>query len=205
VRATIGDALDCSVEAVEVLDTREWSGDAVVAGSFRSGHVLLAGDAAHRMWPSGGHGMNTGLGDVANLGWKLDAVLSGWAPDALLDTYTAERRPHCETDGAPRLAQLRADNAILPDPTLDDPGKSRRAPSSANESWRPARPSRRSLGASSTCAIPSRHWSFRTALPSRPSTPSDTCRRRDRDTAPRTSPCPTDARCTTSSAVASRC
>jgi 2-polyprenyl-6-methoxyphenol hydroxylase-like FAD-dependent oxidoreductase len=123
VRATIADALDCSVESVEVLDTREWSGDAVVAESFRSGHVLLAGDAAHRMWPSGGHGMNTGLGDVANLGWKLEAVLSGWAADALLDTYTAERRPHCERMVRRAWHNYRADNAILPQPTLDDPGQ----------------------------------------------------------------------------------
>jgi 2-polyprenyl-6-methoxyphenol hydroxylase-like FAD-dependent oxidoreductase len=123
VRATIADALDCTVEVVEVVDTREWSGDAVVAESFRSGHVLLAGDAAHRMWPSGGHGMNTGLGDVANLGWKLDAVLSAWAPDALLDTYTAERRPHCERMVRRAWHNYRADNAILPDPTLDDPGQ----------------------------------------------------------------------------------
>jgi 2-polyprenyl-6-methoxyphenol hydroxylase-like FAD-dependent oxidoreductase len=125
VRDTIADALDCSVDAVEVLDIREWSGDAVVAESFRSRHVLLAGDAAHRMWPSGGHGMNTGLGDVANLGWKLDAVLSGWAPDALLDTYTAERRPHCERMVRRAWHNYRADNAILPDPTLDDPGQER--------------------------------------------------------------------------------
>jgi 2-polyprenyl-6-methoxyphenol hydroxylase-like FAD-dependent oxidoreductase len=121
VRATIADALDCAVEAVEVLDTRAWSGDAVVAESFRSGHVLLAGDAAHRMWPSGGHGMNTGLGDVANLGWKLEAVLCDWAPDGLLDTYTAERRPHCERMVRRAWHNYRADNAILPDPTLDDP------------------------------------------------------------------------------------
>jgi 2-polyprenyl-6-methoxyphenol hydroxylase-like FAD-dependent oxidoreductase len=123
VRATIAQALDCAVEAVEVFDTREWSGDAVVAESFRSGHVLLAGDAAHRMWPSGGHGMNTGLGDVANLGWKLEAVLCGWAPDTLLDTYTAERRPHCERMVRRAWDNYRADNAILPDPTLDDPGQ----------------------------------------------------------------------------------
>jgi 2-polyprenyl-6-methoxyphenol hydroxylase-like FAD-dependent oxidoreductase len=123
VRATIADALDCAVEAVEVLDTREWSGDAVVAESFLSGHVLLAGDAAHRMWPSGGHGMNTGLGDVANLGWKLEAVLCGWAPDSLLDTYTAERRPHCERMVRRAWHNYRADSAILPDPTLDDPSQ----------------------------------------------------------------------------------
>jgi hypothetical protein len=97
----------------------------VVAESFRSGHVLLAGDAAHRMWPSGGHGMNTGLGDVANLGWKLDAVLRGWAPDTLLDTYTAERRPHCEKMVRRAWHNYRADNAILPDPTLDDPGQAK--------------------------------------------------------------------------------
>jgi hypothetical protein len=82
---------------------------------------VLAGDAAHRMWPSGGHGMNTGLGDVANLGWKLDAVLSGWAPEALLDSYTDERRPRCEQMVARAWHNYRADAAIRPDPTLDDP------------------------------------------------------------------------------------
>jgi 2-polyprenyl-6-methoxyphenol hydroxylase-like FAD-dependent oxidoreductase len=121
VRTTIADALDCAIEQVDVLDAREWSGDAVVAESFRSGHVLLAGDAAHRMWPSGGHGMNTGLGDVANLGWKLEAVLRGRAPDSLLDTYTTERRPHAEQRVLRAWHNYRADNAILPDRALDDP------------------------------------------------------------------------------------
>jgi 2-polyprenyl-6-methoxyphenol hydroxylase-like FAD-dependent oxidoreductase len=123
VRATVADAVGCAVDEVEVLDAREWSGDAVVAESFRSGRVLLAGDAAHRMWPSGGHGMNTGLGDVANLGWKLEAVLRGWAPDALLDSYTAERRPHAERMVRRAWHNYRADNAILPDPALDDPAE----------------------------------------------------------------------------------
>jgi len=121
VRQVIADALDSTIEQVEVLDTREWSGDAVVAESFQSGHVLLAGDAAHRMWPSGGHGMNTGLGDVANLGWKLEAVLRGWAPDALLDSYTTERRPYAERLVRRAWHNYRADNSILPDPVLDDP------------------------------------------------------------------------------------
>jgi 2-polyprenyl-6-methoxyphenol hydroxylase-like FAD-dependent oxidoreductase len=121
VRQTIADALDRGVDSVEVLDTREWSGDAVVAETFRSGRVLLAGDAAHRMWPSGGHGMNTGLGDVANLGWKLEAVLRGWAPMSLLDTYTTERRPHCERMIRRAWHNYRADLALRPDPALDDP------------------------------------------------------------------------------------
>jgi 2-polyprenyl-6-methoxyphenol hydroxylase-like FAD-dependent oxidoreductase len=121
VRTVIADALDSTVEQVEVLDAREWSGDAVVAESFRSGHILLAGDAAHRMWPSGGHGMNTGLGDVANLGWKLEAVLRDWAPDTLLDSYTTERRPYSERLVRRAWHNYRADNSILPDPVLDDP------------------------------------------------------------------------------------
>jgi 2-polyprenyl-6-methoxyphenol hydroxylase-like FAD-dependent oxidoreductase len=61
--------------------------------SYRHGRVLLAGDAAHVHSPAGGLGMNTGLQDAANLGWKLAAVAQGWAPDGLLDTYQAERHP----------------------------------------------------------------------------------------------------------------
>ncbi|MFI6643728.1 FAD-dependent monooxygenase [Streptomyces sp. NPDC050504] len=61
--------------------------------AYRVGRVLLAGDAAHTHSPAGGQGMNTGLQDAANLGWKLAAVLRGEAPEALLDTYEAERWP----------------------------------------------------------------------------------------------------------------
>jgi 2-polyprenyl-6-methoxyphenol hydroxylase-like FAD-dependent oxidoreductase len=60
---------------------------------YRVGRVLLAGDAAHVHSPAGGQGMNTGLQDAANLGWKLAATLRGWAPAGLLDTYQAERHP----------------------------------------------------------------------------------------------------------------
>jgi 2-polyprenyl-6-methoxyphenol hydroxylase-like FAD-dependent oxidoreductase len=60
---------------------------------YRDGRVLLAGDAAHVHSPAGGQGMNTGLQDAANLGWKLAAAVHGWAPDGLLDTYHAERHP----------------------------------------------------------------------------------------------------------------
>jgi hypothetical protein len=55
--------------------------------------VLLAGDAAHVHPPFGGQGLNLGVGDAMNLGWKLGAVIAGTAPEALLDTYDAERRP----------------------------------------------------------------------------------------------------------------
>ncbi|MEV5525948.1 FAD-dependent monooxygenase [Streptomyces prunicolor] len=63
------------------------------APAYRVGRVFLAGDAAHVHTPAGGQGMNTGLQDAANLGWKLAAVIDGHAPGALLDTYQAERHP----------------------------------------------------------------------------------------------------------------
>jgi 2-polyprenyl-6-methoxyphenol hydroxylase-like FAD-dependent oxidoreductase len=60
---------------------------------YRVGRVFLAGDAAHVHSPAGGQGMNTGLQDAANLGWKLAATVHGWAPDGLLDSYHNERYP----------------------------------------------------------------------------------------------------------------
>ncbi|MBV9027996.1 MAG: FAD-dependent monooxygenase, partial [Candidatus Eremiobacteraeota bacterium] len=67
-----------------------------VANRFRSGRVLLAGDAAHLCSPAQGHGMNTGLQDAFNLAWKLALVCDGTADSALLDSYEAERRPIAE-------------------------------------------------------------------------------------------------------------
>jgi 2-polyprenyl-6-methoxyphenol hydroxylase-like FAD-dependent oxidoreductase len=64
-----------------------------VAATLRRGNVFLLGDAAHTHSPAGGQGMNTGIQDAANLGWKLHHVLTGRAAPALLDTYDAERRP----------------------------------------------------------------------------------------------------------------
>jgi 2-polyprenyl-6-methoxyphenol hydroxylase-like FAD-dependent oxidoreductase len=64
-----------------------------LAETYRRGRMLLAGDAAHIHSPIGGQGMNTGMGDAENLAWKLAMVASGRADAALLDTYTAERRP----------------------------------------------------------------------------------------------------------------
>lgn len=69
-------------------------GDATrLAERYRSGRVLLAGDAAHIHPPTGGQGLNLGIQDSVNLGWKLAAQVHGWAPYELLDTYEAERRP----------------------------------------------------------------------------------------------------------------
>jgi 2-polyprenyl-6-methoxyphenol hydroxylase-like FAD-dependent oxidoreductase len=72
-------------------------GDATrLAERYRVGRVLLAGDAAHIHPPTGGQGLNLGVQDAFNLGWKLAAQVRGWAPDTLLDTYEAERHPVAE-------------------------------------------------------------------------------------------------------------
>jgi 2-polyprenyl-6-methoxyphenol hydroxylase-like FAD-dependent oxidoreductase len=69
-------------------------GDATrLADSYRVGRVLLAGDAAHIHPPVGGQGLNLGIQDAFNLGWKLAAEVNGWAPEGLLDSYHSERRP----------------------------------------------------------------------------------------------------------------
>ncbi len=72
------------------------SGNTRLADKYRAGRVLLVGDAAHVHSAIGGPGLNLGLQDTVNLGWKLAATLQGWAPDGLLDTYETERRPVAE-------------------------------------------------------------------------------------------------------------
>jgi 2-polyprenyl-6-methoxyphenol hydroxylase-like FAD-dependent oxidoreductase len=86
-RAAFGFDLD-----LELVSATTYYDASRIAETFRRGRVLLAGDAAHVRTPGGNLG--EGFGDVVNLGWKLAAVLAGHAPDALLDSYDAERRPH---------------------------------------------------------------------------------------------------------------
>jgi 2-polyprenyl-6-methoxyphenol hydroxylase-like FAD-dependent oxidoreductase len=77
----------------QFLSVRRWSARDVVADRYRAGRVVLAGDAAHINHPDGGFGLNTGMGDATDLGWKLDAALAGWGGPGLMDSYEAERRP----------------------------------------------------------------------------------------------------------------
>jgi 2-polyprenyl-6-methoxyphenol hydroxylase-like FAD-dependent oxidoreductase len=77
----------------EVLGVRPWAGHRLVAETYRRGRVYLAGDSAHLMWPRGGFGLNTGIGDAVDLAWKLAATLQGWGGQHLLETYDLERRP----------------------------------------------------------------------------------------------------------------
>ncbi|MFF0203712.1 FAD-dependent oxidoreductase [Streptomyces sp. NPDC005017] len=96
IRRAVGD-LDLDVE---ITGKASWHAAQRVARGYRSGRVLLAGDSAHEMSPTGAFGSNTGIQDAHNLAWKLAAVLGGWAGDGLLDTYDAERRPVAEATSA---------------------------------------------------------------------------------------------------------
>ncbi|MEZ0350211.1 bifunctional 3-(3-hydroxy-phenyl)propionate/3-hydroxycinnamic acid hydroxylase [Mycobacterium sp. pR1184] len=81
-------------DRVDVIRRRVYTHHSRIAGAFRSGRLLLAGDAAHLMPVWQGQGYNSGIRDAANLGWKLAAVVNGRAHDKLLDTYDMERRKH---------------------------------------------------------------------------------------------------------------
>jgi 2-polyprenyl-6-methoxyphenol hydroxylase-like FAD-dependent oxidoreductase len=77
----------------EIFSVIRWTACDIVAEKYRVGRVFLAGDAAHQNHPSGGFGLNTGMGDVDNLGWKLAAMVKGWGRPGLLESYETERRP----------------------------------------------------------------------------------------------------------------
>ncbi|MFD3405664.1 FAD-dependent monooxygenase [Kribbella sp. NPDC058693] len=81
------------VTITKVITATRFTDNARQATTYRKGRILLAGDAAHVHSPFGGQGLNLGIGDAVNLGWKLAATINGWAPDTLLDTYTTERHP----------------------------------------------------------------------------------------------------------------
>ncbi len=91
-REIIDAAAGVAVDA-EIISHDPWTARMQIVDRLRVGRVLLAGDAAHLNPPFGGHGLNTGIGDAVDLGWKLAAVLRGWGGPRLLDSYEAERRP----------------------------------------------------------------------------------------------------------------
>jgi 2-polyprenyl-6-methoxyphenol hydroxylase-like FAD-dependent oxidoreductase len=98
---------DVTISALHIATT--WTDRARQATTYRNGRVLLAGDAAHIHAPLGGQGLNLGLGDAMNLGWKLAATILEKAPEGLLDSYHTERHPM----GAQVLDWSRAQVAIM--------------------------------------------------------------------------------------------
>jgi len=91
----------------EMLTCAPWRQNLLLADRYRDGRVFLAGDAVHLVIPTGGLGMNSGVGDAIDLSWKLAATLQGWGGPALLDSYESERRQVGERNvGASRYASL---------------------------------------------------------------------------------------------------
>jgi 2-polyprenyl-6-methoxyphenol hydroxylase-like FAD-dependent oxidoreductase len=119
--ACIRDAYGAELEA-EVLRAQPWSGHRVVAERYRDGRVFLAGDAAHMLWPKGGFGANTGIGDAVDLAWKLAATLEGWGGEALLESYEAERRPIGLRNVAEAASNRAADGELPAGPLLEAAG-----------------------------------------------------------------------------------
>ncbi|MER7192739.1 FAD-dependent monooxygenase [Streptomyces flaveolus] len=87
------DIMRTELKIDKVLLTSRWRPGFMIASRYRSGRVLLAGDSAHRMFPTGAYGMNTGIGDAADAAWKIAALVNGFGGPVLLDSYEAERRP----------------------------------------------------------------------------------------------------------------
>ena len=87
-RESVGASIDIELQHIGFWDLRF-----MLADSYRKGRVFIAGDAAHSHPPYGGYGVNSGLEDARNIGWKLAATLQGWGSEGLLDSYDAERRP----------------------------------------------------------------------------------------------------------------
>ncbi|MEV4148128.1 FAD-dependent monooxygenase [Amycolatopsis sp. NPDC049691] len=110
VRAAVRERFGEEVEIEEIRWVSRFSDDSRLAAKYRVGRVFLAGDAAHVHFPAGGQGLNLGVQDAVNLGWKLAADLRGRAPAGLLDSYEAERR--AVASGV--LQNVAAQNALIP-------------------------------------------------------------------------------------------
>lgn len=119
VRALVGAEID-----VDIIATDPWQARLLLSNSYGRGNAYLVGDAAHQNPPWGGHGYNTGIGDAVNLAWKMAAVLHGWAPPGLLDSYEAERRPVARQTVDLAATNMRALSSELADEALmgDGPG-----------------------------------------------------------------------------------
>jgi 2-polyprenyl-6-methoxyphenol hydroxylase-like FAD-dependent oxidoreductase len=118
IQAAIGAPLE-----LEITSRDPWVAQMRLVDKLRVGRVFLAGDAAHLNPPLGGHGLNTGIGDAVDLGWKLAAVLDGWASPGLLDTYEGERRPVQERVIEESIANMKVlpPELLAPDLAVDGP------------------------------------------------------------------------------------
>jgi 2-polyprenyl-6-methoxyphenol hydroxylase-like FAD-dependent oxidoreductase len=108
--------------AVEIVGTDLWVAHRLVADRYAQGRVYLAGDACHLHPPFGGFGMNMGIGDAVDLGWKMAAQLAGWGGDDLLTSYATERRPVHERTIAEAVQNFGQTGSQIVRPDLEAPG-----------------------------------------------------------------------------------
>ncbi len=108
--------------AVEIVGTDPWLARRLVADHYAQGRVFLAGDACHLHPPFGGFGMNMGIGDAVDLGWKLAAMVQGWGGPGLPGSYEAERRPVHERTIAEAVINYASLGNQLFRPGLEEPG-----------------------------------------------------------------------------------
>jgi 2-polyprenyl-6-methoxyphenol hydroxylase-like FAD-dependent oxidoreductase len=119
IKAAIRRAVGCDFE-FEILSVLPWVRRELVAERFRGGRGFIAGDAAHMMSPTGGFGMNTGIGDAVDLCWKLAATLEGWGGEHLLDSYSRERQPVGARNVAEASGNLRRMVSVGAHPDIAD-------------------------------------------------------------------------------------
>jgi 2-polyprenyl-6-methoxyphenol hydroxylase-like FAD-dependent oxidoreductase len=119
-RRAMGRAFD-----YEILSVMRWVRRELVADRYGTDRVFIAGDAAHLMSPTGGFGMNTGIQDSVDLGWKVEARLRGWGGDELLRSYESERRPVAVrnvTEASGNLGRMLSTRQRRPPPEIFEPG-----------------------------------------------------------------------------------
>ena len=107
---------------MDILGTSPWEAHSLIADKYSQGAVFLAGDACHLHPPFGGYGMNMGIGDAVDLGWKMAATLQGWGGPGLLASYEAERRPIHQSIVEEAVANYSALGNHLTLPGLEAPG-----------------------------------------------------------------------------------
>ena len=103
----------------KLLNSSNWVSRKLVADAFRKGRAFLAGDAAHQLNPTGGFGMNTGVGDAMDLAWKLAGQLGSWAGPALIESYEIERRPIAVRNVEEATRNLQRLRGFTPGPAID--------------------------------------------------------------------------------------
>jgi 2-polyprenyl-6-methoxyphenol hydroxylase-like FAD-dependent oxidoreductase len=123
-RAAIERAVGCRFD-YEIKSVMPWTRRELIADSYGAARVLLAGDSAHQLSPTGGFGMNTGIQEAVDLSWKLAARIEGWGGEALIASYETERRPVAArnvAEAASNLARMLSPRERRPPPEIFVPG-----------------------------------------------------------------------------------